>query len=77
MSIEAGAPAGLAAYATGVADFLRAFSEPSLFGAVRSPQAATKLADEFYGRVRDAVAEQPAEARCNWRLALLRLAKRR
>jgi len=67
------------AYAAGVAEFLRAFSEPSLFGAIateRSPQAAAKLADEFYGRVREAVAKQPAKARCNWRLVLLRLAKR-
>jgi SAM dependent carboxyl methyltransferase len=69
----------VATYATGVADFLRAFSEPSLFAAIaaeRSPQATAKLADEFYGRVREAVAKQPAEARCNWRLVLLRLAKR-
>lgn len=70
----------LAQYAQGVADFLRAFSEPSLFGPVaarRPPRDAAKLADEFYGRVRDAVAQQPAEAKCSWRLVLLRLAKRR
>lgn len=69
----------LAEYARGVADFLRAFSEPSLFGGIaaeRSPQAAAKLADEFYGQVRDAVAQQPAKAQCTWRLVLLRLAKR-
>ncbi len=70
----------VAEYAAGVADFLRAFSEPSLFGAIaagRSAEAAAKLADEFYGRVREAVAKQPDEARCDWRLVLLRLAKRR
>jgi len=70
---------GVAAYANGVADFLRAFSEPSLFGAIapgRSSRSAAELADEFYGRVRDAVAKQPAQARCSWRLVLLRLAKR-
>jgi SAM dependent carboxyl methyltransferase len=70
----------LAEYAAGVADFLRAFSEPSLFSAIaaeRSPQAAATLADEFYGRVREAVARQPAKAECTWRLVLLRLAKRR
>jgi hypothetical protein len=69
----------VAEYATGVADFLRAFSEPSLFGGIaaeRSSQAAAELADEFYGRVRDAVAERPAEARCAWRLVLMRGVKR-
>jgi hypothetical protein len=66
-------------YATSVADFLRAFSEPSLFGGIAaedSSQAAAKLADEFYEQVADAVAKQPAEAKCTWRLVLLRLAKR-
>jgi hypothetical protein len=66
-------------YATGVADFLRAFSEPALFGRIsaeRSPQAAAELAGEFYRRVRDAVVKQPAEAKCSWRLVLLRVVKR-
>jgi hypothetical protein len=70
----------VAEYATGVADFLRAFSEPSLFAGIaaeHSSQATAALADEFYGRVRDAVAKQPAMAKCTWRLVLLRLAKRR
>jgi hypothetical protein len=70
----------VSAYAKGVAEFLRAFSEPSLFAGIaagQSPQATAKLADEFYGRVAEAVAKQPAQARCNWRLVLLRLAKRR
>jgi hypothetical protein len=44
--------------------------------AERSPQEAATLADEFYGRGREEVAKQPAKARCNWRLVLLRLAKR-
>jgi hypothetical protein len=69
----------VAAYAKGVAEFLRAFSEPSLFAgiaAARSAQAAAELADAFYGRVGDAVAKRPEQARCNWRLALLRVAKR-
>ena len=69
----------VAAYAEGVAEFLRAFSEPSLFAAIaaaRSAQAAAELADEFYRRVADAVAKRPERARCNWRLVLLRVAKR-
>lgn len=70
----------LAEYAEGAAGFLRAFSEPSLFGAIaseRGAEAAAKLADHFYTRVREEIAEHPAEARCAWRLVLLRLAKRR
>lgn len=69
----------VAEYAASAADFLRAFSEPSLFGAIaaeRSQGEAAKLADEFYGRVRDAVAQEPERARCAWRLVLLRVAKR-
>jgi hypothetical protein len=44
--------------------------------AERSTQGAKTLAHEFYGRVRDAIAGQPAEAKCAWRLVLSRLAKR-
>jgi hypothetical protein len=43
---------------------------------LRSRLGADALMDEFYGRVREAVAKHPAKARCNWRLVLLRLAKR-
>ena len=68
----------VASYAASAAAFLRAFSEPSLFNPVatkRSPQQAAALADEFYVRVRDAIAGQPARAKCAWRLILMRLAK--
>ncbi len=68
----------VAAFAASASEFLRAFSEPSLFGAIaaeRSAQAATKLADDFYARVREAVAAHPEQAQCAWRLVLLRLAK--
>jgi hypothetical protein len=64
----------LAEYAASAADFLRAFSEPSLFGAIAAARAP-KLADVFYARVREAIAERPTDARCDWRLVLLRLAK--
>lgn len=72
-------------YAASAADFLRAFSEPSLFGAIAAERSAaeateladtTTLADEFYARVREAVAREPEQARCGWRLVLLRLGKR-
>lgn len=68
----------VAAFAASASAFLRAFSEPSLFGAIaaeHSAQAAAKLADDFYARVREAVAAHPEQARCAWRLVLLRLAK--
>src|SRR5262249_11565206 len=69
----------VAEFAASASEFLRAFSEPSLFGAIaaeRSAAQATKLADEFYARVREAIARRPPEARCAWRLVLLRIAKR-
>jgi hypothetical protein len=65
-------------YAASAGAFLRAFSEPSLFGAiavVRPPEEAAMLAGEFYGRVRDAIARKPEQARCAWRLVLMRVAK--
>jgi hypothetical protein len=68
----------VAAYAASASAFLRAFSEPSLFGAIASERSAenvTTLADDFYARVREEIATHPAEARCAWRLVLLRLAK--
>lgn len=68
----------LAEYAAGAADFLRAFSEPSLFGAIaseRGAEVAARLAEDFYTRVREEIAKHPAEARCAWRLVLLRLSK--
>ncbi|HUA74897.1 MAG TPA: hypothetical protein VL988_09085 [Solirubrobacteraceae bacterium] len=68
----------LAGFAAGAADFLRAFSEPSLFAAIaaaRGAAEATGLADEFYARVREAIEQRPADARCAWRLVLMRLAK--
>ncbi|HTZ86096.1 MAG TPA: hypothetical protein VMB05_05450 [Solirubrobacteraceae bacterium] len=69
----------VAEYAASASEFLRAFSEPSLFAAIAAERfagQATKLADEFYARVREAIAQRPADARCAWRLMLLRIAKR-
>jgi hypothetical protein len=68
----------VAAFAASASAFLRAFSEPSLFGAIaaeHSAQTAAKLADDFYARVREAIAAHPEQAQCAWRLVLLRLAK--
>jgi hypothetical protein len=66
-------------YATKAAAFLRAFSEPSLFGVLaahRSQTEADELADEFYRRVRDSIERRPVDGRCAWRLILLRLVRR-
>ncbi|HTA05337.1 MAG TPA: hypothetical protein VK774_03145, partial [Solirubrobacteraceae bacterium] len=68
----------VATFAASASAFLRAFSEPSLFGAIsseRSAHEAAQLADDFYARVREAVAAHPEQAQCAWRLVLLRLAK--
>lgn len=69
----------LTAYAAGVAGFLRAFSQPSLFGSIaarRSAQVAAEIAEQFYARVRDAIARRPEDDACGWRLVLLSISKR-
>ncbi len=66
-------------YATNVSDFLRAFSEPSLFGRVadvRSAEAAADIANQFYPRVRDAIERRPEEAASAWPLVLMSIARR-
>ncbi|MHB8235026.1 MAG: class I SAM-dependent methyltransferase [Solirubrobacteraceae bacterium] len=66
-------------YAASAAGFLRAFSEPSLFATLARRQPAeqvVRLADEFYERVRVAIEQRPEQARCAWRLVLMRIAKR-
>jgi hypothetical protein len=69
----------LTRYAAGASEFLRAFSEPALFGsfaATWSQEAATKMADEFYGRVTAAIMASPREAACAWRLVVLSIVRR-
>lgn len=66
-------------YATKVSDFLRAFSEPSLFGSVarlRSTDVAADIADRFYARVRDAIERQPEDAATAWHLVLMSMVRR-
>jgi hypothetical protein len=66
-------------YATKVSDFLRAFSEPSLFArvaGVRSAEATADIADPFYARVRDAIERQPEEAASAWHLVLMSITRR-
>lgn len=66
----------LGAYANRVSDFLRAFTEPALFGALgarESPEMAKATADAFYARLAKAVARNPEQAVCSWYLILLSL----
>jgi hypothetical protein len=66
------------AYAAAYAAYLRAFTEPSLFGtagpAQRAP-GAVSLADVFYQRVQERIAAEPARAVSHWRILLLRVAR--
>jgi hypothetical protein len=71
----------LEAFAAACTDWLRALSEPSLFGAGvldpdRAPEVRYRLADEFYARVRRGISTDPSAARCQWRMALLLVARR-
>jgi hypothetical protein len=63
-------------YSKRASDFLRAFTEPALFGALgarESPQVAKATADDFYARLATAVAREPEQAVCSWYMILLSL----
>lgn len=67
-----------AALAADCAAAYRAFTEPALFGALeddRPPQERRTLADEFYERLRRAVAADPAVAPSHWNVVMMLLAK--
>ncbi len=66
-------------YATKASDFLRAFSEPSLFGPIavdRSAAAMADIATRFYARVRDAIEHRPEDGASDWQIVLLSLVRR-
>src|SRR5262249_32404561 len=66
------------AYAAAYAAYLRAFTEPSLFGTAGPAQhapGAASLADVFYQRVQERIAAEPARAVSHWRILLLRAAR--
>jgi hypothetical protein len=64
------------AFADAVTGFLRAFTEPSLFETLdRPPAERAAVADAVYGRVRDALAQDPERYETVWRVALLRITK--
>ncbi|MGH9277578.1 MAG: hypothetical protein ACRD12_05665, partial [Acidimicrobiales bacterium] len=66
-----------AAFADAETAFLRGFTEPSLFGTLqRPPDERRTLADAVYAQVRDRAAEHPVRVATNWRVAVLRIARR-
>jgi hypothetical protein len=69
----------LQAYAAAYTGFLRAFTEPTLFGSAAptaQPQSSAQLADAFYSRVQERILAAPERVRCAWQIALLHITKR-
>jgi hypothetical protein len=63
-------------FGTAVTGFLRAFTEPSLFGALpRSPATRAEIADRVYARVAAAASADPEAMQTLWHVAVLRIAK--
>jgi len=59
--------------------WLRGYSENVLFSVLdadRSPELRSVIADSVYDEVRTRVEARPTDARCSWRLGLLRIARR-
>jgi hypothetical protein len=59
--------------------WLRGYSENVLFSVLdadRSPERRSVIADSVYDEVRTRVEARPTNARCSWRLGLLRIARR-
>ena len=68
-----------AAFALAHVAWLRGYSENVLFSVLdadRSPQQRSVIADSVYDEVRKRVEARPNDARCSWRLGLLRIARR-
>lgn len=64
------------AFADSVSAFLRAFTEPSLFGSLdRPPAARAARADAVYAGVRDQLVTDPDAFETVWHVALLRVAR--
>jgi hypothetical protein len=63
-------------FGAAVSGFLRAFTEPSLFGGlVRAAGATTTIANRVYARVAEAAAADPEAMETLWHVAVLRIAK--
>jgi hypothetical protein len=68
-----------AAFAIAHVAWLRGYSETVLFSLLdtdRSPERRKGIADSVYDEVRTRVEARPNDARCSWRLGLLRVARR-
>jgi SAM dependent carboxyl methyltransferase len=66
------------AYAAAYTAYLRAFTEPTLFGTLGPAQHApgpANLADVFYQRVQERIAAEPARVVSHWQILLLRVAR--
>jgi len=67
-----------AAFALAHVAWLRGYSENVLFSVLdadRRPEQRGAIADSIYDEVRKRVESRPSDARCSWRLALLRVAR--
>ena len=63
-------------FGAAVSSFLRAFTEPSLFGGLaRAAGATSTIADRVYARVAEAAAADPEAMETLWHVAVLRIAK--
>ncbi len=63
-------------FGTAVSGFLRAFTEPSLFGGLaRAAGATSTIADRVYARVAEAATADPEAMETLWHVAVLRIAK--
>ena len=63
-------------FGAAVSGFLRAFTEPSLFGSIaRAPGARSSIADRVYARVAESAAAHPEAMETRWHVAVLRIAK--
>jgi hypothetical protein len=66
------------AFARAHVAWMRGYSENALFSVLdsdRSPERRTAIADSVYSEVRARVEARPNDARCSWRLALLRITR--
>jgi hypothetical protein len=73
-----GALGDVAAFADMQTAWFRAWSAPSLFrhlDADRPPESRREVTEDFYRRMRQGIVEEPAAARCAWKLAVLLIAK--
>jgi len=66
------------AYVAGQVGYLRAYSEPALFGTLDPDRTAAdrvRLADACYARVAEQIARDPVRTAETWQLVLLALAR--